>query len=176
MEEITYDKIKEEFKTSENGKYAHLILEKEDIKLQYGYLIFDVENKDKNKTLDAIAMCKNLGEDYKKTCHWLVQNTGYWPGSMRLELKLFVIDRKNKITIVFSSNKKDDFIIPFEYTENKEDSVLQAITLKYSRDRLKISNIYSAFKHYYDMDAILIEFKKKAEHIFDELTKLEISQ
>lgn len=173
---FSYEDVKNELYNFEDGKFKNIILTKEDIKIDYGFLIFDVENKDKNKTLDAIAMCKNLGKSYYETCLWLAANTHYYPGTMRIELKLFVIDKKNNFALVFNPKEKEDYIIPFSYIENKEDGIVQAISLKNNNDKILFSNLFYAFEEYFDKEAILIDFRKKSELIFDELSKIEISQ
>lgn len=173
---LSYKDIINNLEVFEDGKYKNILLTKEDIKIDYGFLIFDVENKDKNKTLDAIAMCKNLGRSYHETCLWLAANTCYYPGTLRIELKMFVIDKKNNFALVFNPKEKEDFIIPFSYIENKEDGIIQAISLKNNNDKLLFSNLFYAFKEYFDDESILIDFRAKSEHIYNELSKIEIPQ
>lgn len=168
------EKFNEELKTLENGKYKDFILTKDDISFEYGYAIFDVENKDQNKSLDAIAYSKNLGKDYRKVCNWLVSNTEYFPGSMRLEIKLFVIVKRLNFCLMFSPT--DEFVIPFDRIENKEDGELQAITLKYNHhNKILFSSLLNTFHLYFNKDKEMMDIlKEKHEIINNLLDKTEI--
>lgn len=156
--EDDYGIIKEKLKTIEDGKYKSFILEKEDIQFKYGYAIYDVESKDKNKPLDAIAICSDLYEDYEKSCRWLLQNTNLFPGLLRLDLKLFIIASKLRHCIMISPYLDVD--IPFEYIENKEDGILNCITIKYSRDKFSYGNIGKAVDYYFDLNKIKNNLKE----------------
>lgn len=177
LESDTYDIIKEKLSKYQDGKYKKYILESDDFEFKYGFTIFDVEHKDKNKTLDAIAYCKDLGEDYIKTSLWLLQNTQYYPGLMRLEKKLFVFIKKYRKVVLFEDGK--DYIILFEYFENKEDDELKSITLKYSRDNVELSNALVALKYYYNMDKLKEDLSKEnikhKEYLSDIYSNIETS-
>lgn len=177
LETDTYDIIKEKLEKYQDGKYRKYILEHNDFEFKYGFTIFDVENKDKNKTLDAIAYCNNLGEDYIKTCLWLLNNTQYYPGLLRLEKKLFIFIKKYKKVLLIEENK--DYILLFEYFENKEDEVLQSITLKYSRDNLELSNAIVALRYYYNIEKLKedlsLENKNHKEYLSNIYSNIETS-
>lgn len=160
MEEVkieTYDDVKQYLLTKNDGKFKDFIIEKDDIRILYAYTIFDCEHKDKNKTLNAIAMCNNLGEDYVKVCKYLVSNTEYFPGLLEAYPRLFIYIPRLKYALMLSHNK--DFLVLFEVTENKEDGELIARTLKYSSIEMIAKNIYIATDNYIGMDNIKKEFE-----------------
>lgn len=171
-ESDTYEEIKEKMKNYENGKYSDFILEKEDIKIEYGFPIFDVENKDKNKSLDAISFCTNLSDNYIKVAHWLVGNTEYYPGLMRLDLKAFIISEKIKFSLMISS--KDDYVIPFTSTFNKEDGILKCITFKYKEDKFHINNLFVAVDYYYGLSNLRNELKEKNKIVEEKLNNIAV--
>lgn len=170
--EDDYDVIKEKLKLIEEGKYKEFILEKDDIELLYGFTIFDVENKDKNKSLDAIAFCNNLGEDYNRTCNWLVQNTHYYPGLMNLDLKLLVYSKKLLHGLMIYNNK--NYINLFSVFFNKEDGFLNSITLKYANNNFHMGNLAKAFSYYFDTIKIKEELNKKNEEIEKRLNDIAV--
>lgn len=168
----TYKEIKEKMRNYENDKYSDFVLEKEDIKIEYGFPIFDVENKDKNKSLDAISFCNNLGNDYIRVAHWLVGNTQYYPGLMRLDLKAFIVSEKLKFTLMISS--KDDYVIPFTSTFNKEDGELECITFKYKEDKFRIHNLFVATDYYYGLSKLREELNDKNKEVEKRLNNIAI--
>lgn len=178
MEEIkiekddTYEDIKDKMRLYKDGKYKDYILEKDDIKIEYGFPIFDVENKDKNKSLDAISFCKNLGEDYSRVGQWLARNTEYYPGLMRLDIKAFIVSEKIKFSLMLSS--KDEYVIPFLTTFNKEDGFLNCLTFKYKEDKLNINNLFIATDFYFGLSKIKEELNKKNEEIEKRLNDIAV--
>lgn len=162
-DKVDYSKLKNGQNFSKN-----LYIEKDDIEIKYGYLIFDVENEKQNKTLHAIAMSYDLGEDYHNSCKWLVQNTNFYPGTMNLYLKMFIYIKKFRLCLVFTHN--EDYVTLFEYVEEKEDGIVLCKRLKFKNDENQSKNIYLAFQYYYDMDEVLENFRKKQKDIFEVLS------
>ena len=165
----TYDIIKEKLLKYDNGKYKDFILEKEHFDFIYRFPIFDVENKDKNKTLDAIALCKNLHTDYYATAKWLGENTHYFPGLLNIDLRLFIVVRKLRLCVMLTPNR--EFDVPFTFEENKEDGELLAITLKYSRDKFGIGNIAKAVNYYFSLDKLRKNLVKANDKFLKNLDK-----
>lgn len=164
IEKIDYSKLKDGPNFSKE-----FYIEKTDIEIKYGYLIFDVENEKQNKTLHAIAMSYDLGEDYHNSCNWIVSNTKYYPGTMNLYLKMFIIIKRLGLCLVIPHN--DDYTILFEYTEEKEDGVLLCKSLLFKNDETQSKNVYLALQYYYNIEELLEDFKKKQKEVFDKLTE-----
>lgn len=166
-----YNEIKEYFQTYEDGKYKNFMLEKEDIEFIDGYAIFDIESKDQNKTLQSIGFCKNLGEDYDRICIWLLQNTKYYPGLLRPDLKTFIVSKKIQFAVMVSAIF--DYIVLFKFFENKEDDVFQCYSLEYSQDKFQFANLVKATEYYYkSIEDIRKELVSKNNIIRDKLTNL----
>ena len=61
LETDTYDIIKEKLEKYQDGKYKKYILEHNDFEFKYGFTIFDVENKDKNKKKNSLIYWVQIG-------------------------------------------------------------------------------------------------------------------
>lgn len=168
----TYKEIKEKLLKHKNGIYKDYIIEENDITLKYAIPIFDVENREKNKPLDAISYTENLGKTYIDTCKWLLRNTSYYPGLLNTEIKLFAIIERLKFALMLTP--KEDYIVPFDMVYNKEDDVLQAITLKYSNNKILFSTSYLALDYYFDIEKQSELLIDKNEKFIENLTYITI--
>ena len=167
-----YEEVIHHLSTYENGKYKDFILKEEDIEFIHGYAIFDIEDKDKNKTLHSIAFCTNLGNEYINTCKWLLQNGPYYPGLLRPDMKLFIVSKKLRLCIMLSSTFQD--IVLFKFFENKEDGVFQCYSLEYTKDNFQLGNILKAVEYYYKKDTKVLqeELKEKNNILIEKLNNL----